>query len=225
MPYLKASEMGSAWGELNVVRMHERGIGVYKNPTKALRLYMKVASISGADLQGQWSDLRSEAGKVTDLPPCPKSCWSPRWSPDGHYIVGLTYAEDDLALFDLRTNQWSLLNPQCGRIGWPSWSHDGHFIYFEGTNFGITTSSEPGIYRIPVTGGRAEKVVDLKGFRGTGFLWGWYGLDSDDNSLILRDTGTFDVYFLALERKQPLRFECQPNGLSMLARDRKAGEN
>jgi TPR repeat protein len=60
MPYLKASEMGSAWGALNVVRMHERGIGVYKNPTEALRLYMKVASISGADLQGQWSDLRSE---------------------------------------------------------------------------------------------------------------------------------------------------------------------
>ena len=64
MPYLKASEMGSAWGALNVVRMHERGIGVYKNPTKALRLYMKVASISGADLQGQWSDLRSEAGAI-----------------------------------------------------------------------------------------------------------------------------------------------------------------
>jgi TPR repeat protein len=44
--------------------MHERGIGVYKNPTEALRLYMKVASISGADLQGQWCDLRSEAGSI-----------------------------------------------------------------------------------------------------------------------------------------------------------------
>src|ERR1700730_7490079 len=42
--------------------MHEHGIGVYKNPTEALRWYMKVASIGDSDLPGQWSDLRSEAG-------------------------------------------------------------------------------------------------------------------------------------------------------------------
>ena len=64
MHYLKASEMGSAWGAYNVARMHERGIGVYKNPTEALRWYMKVASIGDPDLLGQWSDLRSEAGAI-----------------------------------------------------------------------------------------------------------------------------------------------------------------
>ena len=64
MHYLKASEMGSAWGAYNVARMHEHGIGVYKNPTEALRWYMKVASIGDPDLLGQWSDLRSEAGAI-----------------------------------------------------------------------------------------------------------------------------------------------------------------
>lgn len=66
MHYLKASEMGSAWGAYNVARMHERGIGVYKNPSEALRWYMKVASMRGPDLPDQWSDLRSEAGAITD---------------------------------------------------------------------------------------------------------------------------------------------------------------
>jgi TPR repeat protein len=64
MHYLKASEMGSAWGAYNVARMHQHGIGVDKSPTEALRWYMKVASIGDPDLLGQWSDLRSEAGAV-----------------------------------------------------------------------------------------------------------------------------------------------------------------
>jgi hypothetical protein len=64
MHYLEASEMGSAWGAYNVARMHERGIGVYKNPTEALRWYMKVISMQGPDLLDQWSDLRSEAGAI-----------------------------------------------------------------------------------------------------------------------------------------------------------------
>jgi TPR repeat protein len=66
MHYLKASEMGSAWGAYNVARMHERGIGVYKNPSEALRWYTKVAYMQGPDLPDQWSDLRSEAGAITD---------------------------------------------------------------------------------------------------------------------------------------------------------------
>jgi TPR repeat protein len=65
MHYLKASEMGSAWGAYNVARMHERGIGVYQNSTEALRWYLKVASMQDPDLPNQWSDLRSEAGAVT----------------------------------------------------------------------------------------------------------------------------------------------------------------
>jgi hypothetical protein len=45
--------------------MHERGIGVYKNPSEALRWYMKVVSMPGPDLLDQWSELRSEAWTIT----------------------------------------------------------------------------------------------------------------------------------------------------------------
>src|ERR1700730_15487868 len=42
MHYLKAWEMGAACGAYNVETTHERAIGVYKEPSEALRWYMKV---------------------------------------------------------------------------------------------------------------------------------------------------------------------------------------
>jgi len=60
---------------------------------------------------------------------------------------------------------------------------------------------EPGVYRIPVTGGKAEKVVGLRGFRYTGWNSQWMGLDPDDRPMLLRDEGTDEIYALTLERK------------------------
>jgi len=144
-----------------------------------------------------------DTGKVTDLPPCPKPCYWPRWSPDGRYILKLAVDHKNMLLLNLRTNQWSQLDSELGAIEFPLWSHDGHSIYFQDNDFaGALRSTDPGIYRVPVTGGRAEKVVDLKGFKGTGSLAvGWSDLDPDDTPLLLRDVGTYDIYALALERK------------------------
>jgi Tol biopolymer transport system component len=141
-------------------------------------------------------------GKIRTLPPSPKIFWSSRWSPDGRFIVGLAMPVDDLELFDLETGKWSSLNPQQGRINYPSWSHDGRFIYFlVGSYAEDKSTGEPGVYRIPVTGGKAEKVVSLRGFRHTGWLGIWMGLDPDDRPMLLRDEGTDEIYALTLERK------------------------
>ena len=147
--------------------------------------------------------LELDTGKLTDLPPCPKACFSPRWSPDGRYILELATDHRDLMLLDLRTNRWLQINPRLGAIDWPRWSHDSRSIYLEdGDLAGVLRSTNPGIYRVPVNGGRAEKVVDLNGFRSTGsMLSGWSDLDPDDAPLLLRNAGTYGIYALALERK------------------------
>ena len=44
-------------------------------------------------------------------------------------------------------------------------------------------------------------VVGLKGFPYTGTFRVWFGLDSDDTPLLLRDVSTSDVYALTLEEK------------------------
>ena len=123
----------------------------------------------------------------------PGNNWSPRWSPDGRFIAALTFGDTSLTLFDFETHRWAVL--QKGEIGYPTWSRDSKFIYF------LRPVDDPGVYRIRPSGGDAERVVDLKGFRFTGAYVYWMGLDPDDAPLLLRDTGTDDIYALSLEEK------------------------
>jgi eukaryotic-like serine/threonine-protein kinase len=118
--------------------------------------------------------------------------FSPQWSPDGHSILTINPKSIGLNIFDLRTQQWS--TPYKGGGGFPRWSRDSHSIYFLGLpHFGIL--------RIPVTGGDAEHLTDLKGVHITGFYTVWFGLDPTDAPLLLRDIGTSDIYALTLEQK------------------------
>ena len=133
-------------------------------------------------------------GQVTDIPKS-QHRYSTRWSPDGQYLAGLTTESTttDLTVFDFKTQQWSDI--QKGEVGFPTWSHDGKFIYF------LRPVDDPGVYRIRPTGGEAERVVDLKGFRYIGVLRYWFGLDPEDTPLLLRDTGTDDIFALTLEER------------------------
>jgi hypothetical protein len=91
------------------------------------------------------------------------------------------------------TQRWTTLLK--GESDWPSWSHDSRFIYV------LRSWPDPEVYRIAVPGGAVNRVVDLKGFRHTGWYTRWMGLDPTDAPLLLRDVGTEDIYALTLERK------------------------
>jgi hypothetical protein len=57
------------------------------------------------------------------------------------------------------------------------------------------------VFLVRVSGGNAERVVDLKGIRYTGAFGLWMGLDPTDTPMLIRDTGTDDIYALTLEQK------------------------
>jgi Tol biopolymer transport system component/DNA-binding winged helix-turn-helix (wHTH) protein len=128
---------------------------------------------------------------VTTLP---GNVWSPRWSPDGRFVAALSVDDLSLTVFDFDTQRWSIL--QKGRNGYPTWSRDGQFIYFL-----RPWGNDPGVFRISRSGGDAERIVDLKGFRFTGTYAFWMGLDPDDTPMLLRDVGTDDIYALALDQE------------------------
>ena len=128
--------------------------------------------------------------QVTTLPGDKRS---PRWSPTGRFLAGTSQDTSELAVFDFETKRWSVL--QKGRADYPTWSHDGQFIYF------LRLSGDSGVYRIRPAGGQAERIVDLNGFHHTGVLTFWMGLDPDDHPLLLRDLGGDDIYALTLEEK------------------------
>jgi WD40 repeat protein len=97
----------------------------------------------------------------------------------------LPYNSLGLKLYDFKTQKWSLLTSSA--VGFPSWSHDGQYIYF------LRTGQDAGVERIRVPDGKVEQVTSLKGFQATGY-WGlWLGLTPDDEPLLLKDTGTQDI--------------------------------
>jgi len=130
--------------------------------------------------------------------------WNPRWSPNGRFMSAESddaptqdapfFSFHSLKIFDLVTERaWVL---QLGIVASNHvWSRDGRFIYFESWH------NPPGVFRIPVKGGEPELVVDLQDFHPWGTVYFWMGLDPTDKPLMLRYTGSDDIYALTLEEK------------------------
>jgi DNA-binding winged helix-turn-helix (wHTH) protein/Tol biopolymer transport system component len=136
-----------------------------------------------------------DAHKTSRIPDS-DGLYSPRWSPDGRYIAVMTSSSDALKLFDLQTYHWSTLVEQMGYWGYPTFSHDGRFLYAL-NNSGLNWA----VYRISLTGGKPERVIDLAGVHLVGALYFWFGLDPNDSPLLLRDAGTRDIYALTLDQR------------------------
>lgn len=120
--------------------------------------------------------------------------WSPRWSRDGRFIVAFRGLSNTLSILDSVTQQWRTL-PCGGDVEFPNFSHDGRTIYF------LRFGHDQGIFRIPVAGGKPERVFDLTAWHLTGLLNYSMSLDPTDAPLVLRDTGTDDIYALTLAEK------------------------
>jgi Tol biopolymer transport system component len=121
--------------------------------------------------------------------------WSPRWSPNGRYLAAFNAPNTAIKIFDLRTNQWSTLAERESGWGFLTFSHNSKFIY-------VLHGPGPwSIYRIPMPGGTPERIADLSDVPLVGALGFWFGLDPSDRPLLLRNSGTSDIYALTLDRK------------------------
>jgi len=111
--------------------------------------------------------------------------FSPRWSPDGRYLVALHSDSSGLTLFDFKTQKWSMLVK--GLVGYPCWSHDGHYVYL------ARLFGDSGVVRVAIPSGKAEQVSDLRKIQMTGLYGFWLGLTADDSPLVLKDAGTQEI--------------------------------
>jgi eukaryotic-like serine/threonine-protein kinase len=117
----------------------------------------------------------------------------PELSPDGHYVVSTTMDGQKLKLFDFATQKWSDLIHT--NIGWTQWSADSKYVYFDSG-----ASADPAIYRVSLASRQPERIASLKDFRRVVQPWAsWMGLTPDGSPLLLRDTGTQEVYALDFE--------------------------
>jgi hypothetical protein len=123
--------------------------------------------------------------QISTLPDS-KGYFSHRRSPDGRFIIEMSFQSRSLVLFDVATQKWE----EIARItcGFPNWSKNSEYVYF------LHEENEPAVMRIRIRDRKVEWVVDLKNFRQAGFYGVWLSLAPGDSPLILRDTGTQEIY-------------------------------
>ncbi len=145
------------------------------------------------DKDGDSQDIRildMTNGQVAPVPGS-QGMSHPRWSPDGRMIAAVSAGPNGFHIFDTVTGKWTtfpIKDPE-----YPTWSRDGHSIYF------LRENQDAGIYRIDPANGHIERIADLKGYRLTGTEDSWMDLDANDTPMLLRDLDTDDIYALALE--------------------------
>jgi hypothetical protein len=101
-------------------------------------------------------DLRSHTPSKV---PGSEGLWSPRWSPDGRYIVALTTKSDRIMLFDFNSRKWT--EPAKISASYEEWSTKGDSVNFIGRFLG----GEEGLFKVAIADHKLQEVVPLKEFR------------------------------------------------------------
>jgi Tol biopolymer transport system component len=119
--------------------------------------------------------------------------FSPRWSPNGRYVVAITLNSLQFMIFDFTTQKWTELAHMFAAF--PNWSRNGDYVYFNGTQ-----DNEPGYFRIRISDHKLERVLSLKGFQGAMGPFGqWTGITPDESPLLVHDASIQEIYALDWE--------------------------
>jgi Tol biopolymer transport system component len=120
--------------------------------------------------------------------PGSEGLFSPRWSPDGRYLAAFSGDSTRILVFHFDTGKWIELAQ--GNFGWLNLSHDGEYAYL------LDSKNQNAVVRIRISNQKAEQVIDLKNFATAGRYGGSVALAPDDSVLLLRNTGSQEVYSL-----------------------------
>ena len=133
-------------------------------------------------------DLKSQNSRVL---PGSEDLWSPRWSPDGKHLVALAGNARTLWLHTFSNNSWVKL-ASAETLGFPEWSRDSRYIYY-------VDGSNDDILQIDISNRHSEAALSTKEIPRTGRYSSWFTLTPDNKILLLRNTGSEDLYALDLQ--------------------------
>jgi Tol biopolymer transport system component/predicted Ser/Thr protein kinase len=133
--------------------------------------------------------------RQTSTFPGSKGLFSPRWSPDGHYLAATSVeGSHKMMLYDFRTQKWSEWFADAN-VNYPYWSSDSRYMYYD--NFNV---ENPKCHRVKVGDNRPEDLFSLGSLRRYFGPWGsWSGQAPDDSRLFVRDASTEDIYALDVD--------------------------
>jgi Tol biopolymer transport system component len=135
-------------------------------------------------------DLRT---KKVSVVPGSAGMFAPRWSPDGRYISASPPGGQGLMIFDFQRQGWEKV---ADGFGFMSFSADCQYLYF------MRHEPSPAILRILLSNRKIEEAASLGGIREGGRLAGLqFALAPDGAPVLLRDTGTQEIYATDLARR------------------------
>jgi serine/threonine protein kinase/Tol biopolymer transport system component len=121
--------------------------------------------------------------------PGSEAMYAPRWAPDGRNIVAVSSDEQQLLLFNTKTQTWQQLI-RDDTVTHPRWSRDGEFVYFL-----RETSNDLALVRVRIDDKIPRHVVSLRGF----LTHLPMSLAPDDSPVFTRNTSTEEIYALDLD--------------------------
>lgn len=127
----------------------------------------------------QMVDLKT--GRVSALPGS-EGMWSPRWSPNGRFIAGLSASDWKIMLYDFQTRKQSELSSV--QSGGPFWSWDGESVFY-------LTIGDHVLWRVRVRDRRTERIALPRA--------GGIAAAPDNSLIIARNVGTDEIYALDWE--------------------------
>lgn len=135
-----------------------------------------------------------KTGSITEIPGS-ASLFSPRWSPDGRYLLATPKDGSKILMYDWHQGTWQTL--ASINAAYPGWSPDGKCVYFDDREPSPTGNKDL-IKRICLQDRKVETIVDATSAGplvfGT-FGW-WTGLAPDGSILALRDISSQEIYSL-----------------------------
>jgi len=152
-------------------------------------LFAHYASIASGLAKANIRIVNLETHAVTTLPGS-EGMIAPRWSPDGRFVVALSFDLRKIMLYTVSTQKWQELLE--GLFVSPNWSSDGRFVYAEDS-----ARKESTILRIRITDHKVEQIAPLKDLRRaftTDSIWS--GVTPDGSPLVMRDIGVQEIYAL-----------------------------
>ena len=118
--------------------------------------------------------------------------FSPRWSPDGRWIVALSLDQKSLMIYDVAQREWKELARTSAAD--PIWSADSKSVYVHA----FLEDQQP-ILKIDVPDGKVHMVADLSAFHDRATINYFFGgLNAANQPLVQPRIGTGNLYSLDL---------------------------
>lgn len=160
----------------------DQGVPSWSNDGKSLVFGERRGSRSDENMSIRVLDLNSGTEKAL---PESEGKWTPRWSPDGRYIVALGTDFRSLSLYDYRWRRWNTLATLTS-IEDPAWSLDSRYVHFRAQPSGHTGRA---LFRVRVPDGAVEQLTPYLSSDIT-----WTGVAPDGSPLVLNTTKVTEIY-------------------------------